>query len=148
LEKSARISLGSLSEGCVETTGAGATFCGSAINNVLDIELELLTELQLLDTLHFVNAAATTRKRAIRAVPVKVEEKHVQIMKGQYAKKGQLAYCPLLQLLINRGQQMLRRPHQPVGHCLLAHRDTLALQILLLPIQPHSPSQTPALKGT
>lgn len=56
----------------VETTGAGDTFCGSAISSVLDLGLEHLTEPQLLDTLRFANAAAaivTTRKGAIRAMP-------------------------------------------------------------------------------
>jgi len=62
--------------GAVETTGAGDTFCGSAISSVLDIGLEHLTEQQLLDTLRFANAAAaivTTRKGAIRAMPERVE---------------------------------------------------------------------------
>ncbi len=60
----------------IETTGAGDTFCGSALNYILDHDLENLTEEQLGEMLTFANAAAaivTTRKGAIRAMPEKEE---------------------------------------------------------------------------
>ena len=60
----------------IETTGAGDTFCGSALHHILKYGLERLTKEQLLETLRFANTAAaivTTRKGAIRAMPEKDE---------------------------------------------------------------------------
>lgn len=60
----------------VETTGAGDTFCGSALNYIAERGLEELTEENLLEMLTFANAAAsivTTRKGAIRSMPEKAE---------------------------------------------------------------------------
>lgn len=60
----------------IETTGAGDTFCGSALNYLLEHDFENLTEEELGEMLTFANAAAaivTTRKGAIRAMPEKEE---------------------------------------------------------------------------
>lgn len=60
----------------IETTGAGDTFCGSALNYLVDHELEELTESDLKEMLTFANAAAaiiTTRKGAIRSMPERGE---------------------------------------------------------------------------
>lgn len=60
----------------IETTGAGDTFCGSALNYLLDHDFDSLTEEQLAQMLTFANAAAaivTTRKGAIRAMPEREE---------------------------------------------------------------------------
>ena len=59
-----------------ETTGAGDTFCGSSLNYLVDHDFENLTEEQLGEMLTFANAAAalvTTKKGAIKAMPVKEE---------------------------------------------------------------------------
>ena len=56
--------------GTIETTGAGDTFCGSILHNLLDREIEHLTEEDLKKM--FANAAAylvTTKKGAIRSMP-------------------------------------------------------------------------------
>lgn len=56
----------------IETTGAGDSFCGSAISKVLDKGIDNLTESDLEDILTFANAAAaivTTKKGAIRSMP-------------------------------------------------------------------------------
>ena len=58
--------------GTIETTGAGDTFCGSILHNLLDREIEHLTEEDLKKMLIFANAAAylvTTKKGAIRSMP-------------------------------------------------------------------------------
>lgn len=60
----------------IETTGAGDTFCGSALNFILEYGLDNLTEDNLGEMLTFANAAAaliTTRKGAIRSMPEKEE---------------------------------------------------------------------------
>ena len=60
----------------IETTGAGDTFCGSALNYLVDHGLEELTESDLKEMLTFANAAAaiiTTRKGAIRSMPERGE---------------------------------------------------------------------------
>lgn len=60
----------------IETTGAGDTFCGSAVSYVLEHGIENLTEEQLGEMLTFANAAAaliTTKKGAIRSMPEKEE---------------------------------------------------------------------------
>lgn len=60
----------------IETTGAGDTFCGSALSFVLDAGLDNLDEAKLREILTFANAAAaivTTRKGAIRAMPEREE---------------------------------------------------------------------------
>lgn len=61
-----------LQENTIETTGAGDTFCASALNYVLEHGLENLTEENLVELLTFANAAAsliTTRKGALRVMP-------------------------------------------------------------------------------
>lgn len=70
--KGMRIEQGGFKVNTIETTGAGDTFCGSAINGVLDKGIDNLTEEDLVKILTFANAAAaviTTRKGAIRAMP-------------------------------------------------------------------------------
>ena len=65
-----------LQENTIETTGAGDTFCGSSLNYLVDHDFENLTEEQLGEMLTFANAAAalvTTKKGAIKAMPVKEE---------------------------------------------------------------------------
>ena len=60
----------------IETTGAGDTFCASAINYVLEHGLDHLTEENLKELLTFANAAAsliTTRKGALSVMPTKQE---------------------------------------------------------------------------
>ena len=61
-----------LQENTIETTGAGDTFCASALNYVLDHDLKDLTADNLKELLTFANAAAsliTTRKGALRVMP-------------------------------------------------------------------------------
>ena len=65
-----------LQENTIETTGAGDTFCASALNYVLEHGLENLTEENLMEMLTFANAAAsliTTRKGARRVMPTRQE---------------------------------------------------------------------------
>ena len=60
----------------VETTGAGDTFCGSALHGVLERGIDNLTEKDLTEILDFANAAAaivTTKKGAIRSMPEQEE---------------------------------------------------------------------------
>lgn len=60
----------------VETTGAGDTFCGSALHGVLERGIDNLTEKDLTEILDFSNAAAaivTTKKGAIRSMPEQEE---------------------------------------------------------------------------
>lgn len=60
----------------IETTGAGDTFGGSALNYLLEHDFNHLTEEQLGELLTFANAAAaivTTRKGALRAMPNREE---------------------------------------------------------------------------
>lgn len=70
--KGMRVEAGGFKVDTIETTGAGDTFCGSAISGVLDKGIDNLTEEDLVKILTFANAAAaviTTRKGAIRAMP-------------------------------------------------------------------------------
>ena len=65
-----------LSDKTIETTGAGDTFCGSALNFILEYGLDNLDEEKLTAMLTFANAAAslvTTRKGALRVMPEKDE---------------------------------------------------------------------------
>ena len=65
-----------LQENTIETTGAGDTFCASALNYVLEHGLEDLTAENLKELLTFANAAAsliTTRKGALRVMPSREE---------------------------------------------------------------------------
>ena len=65
-----------LQEHTIETTGAGDTFCASALNYVLEHGLEDLSEENLMELLTFANAAAsliTTRKGALRVMPERQE---------------------------------------------------------------------------
>ena len=65
-----------LQENTIETTGAGDTFCASALNYVLEHSLENLTEANLKKLLTFANAGAsliTTRKGALRVMPSRDE---------------------------------------------------------------------------
>ena len=69
----------------IETTGAGDTFCGSALNFILEYGLDNLTEDNLGEMLTFANAAAaliTTRKGAIRSMPKKEEILKIARMRG------------------------------------------------------------------
>lgn len=59
-------------ENTIETTGAGDTFTGCALNYIVEHGLEDLTEAQLKELLTFANAGAaliTTRKGALRVMP-------------------------------------------------------------------------------
>lgn len=74
--KDMRVERGGVPCKTIETTGAGDTFCGSALNYVLEHDFNDLTEEQLGEMLTFANAAAaivTTKKGAIRAMPEKEE---------------------------------------------------------------------------
>lgn len=65
-----------LQENTIETTGAGDTFCASAINYVLEHGLDDLTADNLKELLTFANAGAsliTTRKGALSVMPTKEE---------------------------------------------------------------------------
>ncbi len=65
-----------LQENTIETTGAGDTFEGCALNYVLDHGIEELTEENLRELLTFANAGAsiiTTRKGALKVMPDKEE---------------------------------------------------------------------------
>ena len=60
----------------IETTGAGDTFCGSALNYIVEHGFDNLAEDQLGELLTFANAAAaivTTKKGAIRSMPERPE---------------------------------------------------------------------------
>ncbi len=65
-----------LQEKTIETTGAGDTFCASALNFVLEHGLADLSEEDLKELLTFANAGAsliTTRKGALRVMPTRQE---------------------------------------------------------------------------
>lgn len=65
-----------LQEHTIETTGAGDTFCASALNYILEHGLADLTEENLMELLTFANAGAsliTTRKGALRVMPSRQE---------------------------------------------------------------------------
>ncbi len=60
----------------IETTGAGDTFCGSALNFILEHDINRLTENDLTELLTFANGAAsliTTRRGALKVMPEKEE---------------------------------------------------------------------------
>ena len=74
--KGMRVERPGFSVKAIETTGAGDTFCGSSLNYLVEHDFENLTEEQLGEMLTFANAAAalvTTKKGAIKAMPVKEE---------------------------------------------------------------------------
>ena len=74
--KGMRVERPGFSVKAIETTGAGDTFCGSSLNYLVDHDFENLTKEQLGEMLTFANAAAalvTTKKGAIKAMPVKEE---------------------------------------------------------------------------
>ena len=74
--KGMRVERPGFSVKAIDTTGAGDTFCGSSLNYLVDHDFENLTEEQLGEMLTFANAAAalvTTKKGAIKAMPVKEE---------------------------------------------------------------------------
>ena len=74
--KGMRVDRPGFSVKAIETTGAGDTFCGSSLNYLVEHDFENLTEEQLGEMLTFANAAAalvTTKKGAIKAMPVKEE---------------------------------------------------------------------------
>ncbi len=59
-------------ENTIETTGAGDTFTGCALNYILEHDINSLSEAELKELLTFANAGAaliTTRKGALRAMP-------------------------------------------------------------------------------
>lgn len=71
---------GFVQEKTIETTGAGDTFCASALNYVLEYGLDGLNAEVLSELLTFANAAAsiiTTRKGALRVMPEKDEIKEL-----------------------------------------------------------------------
>ena len=75
-----------LQEHTIETTGAGDTFEGCALNYVLEHGLEGLTEENLRELLTFANAGAsliTTRKGALRVMPTKEEIRELILGKGK-----------------------------------------------------------------
>lgn len=60
----------------IETTGAGDTFCGSALNYILEHDINSLAENDLKELLTFANGAAsliTTRRGALKVMPEKEE---------------------------------------------------------------------------
>lgn len=68
----------------IETTGAGDTFGGSALNYILEHDFYELTEAQLGELLVFANAAAaivTTKKGAILAMPERKEIERIMVDK-------------------------------------------------------------------
>ena len=70
--KDLRVERKGFSVKAIETTGAGDTFCGCAINGVLTHGLENLTQEALGDILTYANAGAaliTMKKGAIRSMP-------------------------------------------------------------------------------
>ena len=74
--KGMRVERPGFSVKAIETTGAGDTFCGSTLNYIAEHGFEDLTEDNLGELLTFANAAAalvTTKKGAIRAMPVREE---------------------------------------------------------------------------
>ena len=74
--KGMRVERPGFSVKAIETNGAGDTFCGSSLNYLVEHDFENLTEEQLGEMLTFANAAAalvTTKKGAIKAMPVKEE---------------------------------------------------------------------------
>lgn len=77
--KDLRVEAGAvLQENTIETTGAGDTFGGCCLHFVLKYGLEHLDEEKLMEMLTFANAAAsivTTRKGALRVMPVEEEVK-------------------------------------------------------------------------
>lgn len=65
-----------ISPNTIETTGAGDTFCACILNYVLEHGLKDYSDAQLLEMLHFANAAAsivTTKKGALRVMPTREE---------------------------------------------------------------------------
>ncbi len=75
-----------LQEHTVETTGAGDTFEGCALNFVLEHGLEALTESDLRELLTFANAGAsliTTRKGALRVMPSAEEIRALTASRGE-----------------------------------------------------------------
>ena len=70
-----------LTDGTVDTTGAGDTFCACVLDGVLKYGLDQWDEIRLLSTLQFANTAAsivTTRKGALCVMP-SIEEIHALI---------------------------------------------------------------------
>lgn len=67
-----QVEFGSFNVDTIETTGAGDTFCGSALNYILEHDIRALTENDLKEFLAFANAAAaiiTTRIGALKVMP-------------------------------------------------------------------------------
>ncbi len=65
-----------LRDNTIETTGAGDTFLGCALNYILDHGLSDLTKENLIELLNYANMAAsiiTMRKGALRVMPTKEE---------------------------------------------------------------------------
>ncbi len=73
-----------ITEKTVETTGAGDTFCGCVLHDVLEHGLMKLTEEDLQNMLAFANTAAsiiTTRKGALRVMPDREEIERLMNMR-------------------------------------------------------------------
>lgn len=67
-----QVEFGGFNVDTIETTGAGDTFCGSALNYILEHDIRALTENDLKEFLAFANAAAaiiTTRIGALKVMP-------------------------------------------------------------------------------
>lgn len=72
--KDLKAECGTFSVNTIETTGAGDTFCASALNYILEHNFDNLTLENLNELLTFANAAAaiiTTRKGALKVMPEK-----------------------------------------------------------------------------
>lgn len=70
----------------IETTGAGDTFCGNAINGVLTYGIDNLTEEKLGEILTVANAGAaliTLKKGALRSMPEKSEIEELIRQRGE-----------------------------------------------------------------
>ncbi len=77
-----------IQENTIETTGAGDTFEGCALNYILDHGLEKLSEVNLKELLVFANAGAsiiTTRKGALKVMP---EAEEIRKLIKSFTKNG------------------------------------------------------------
>ncbi|MBQ0078852.1 MAG: carbohydrate kinase [Eubacterium sp.] len=80
--KGMRVNVPGYKVNTIETTGAGDSFCGSTVSQVIDRGLDNLTQNDLREMLTLSNGAAaivTTRKGAIRSMPELEEIKELQL---------------------------------------------------------------------
>ena len=74
-----------LQKNTIETTGAGDTFEGCALNYILEHDMEELSEEELRELLIFANAGAsiiTTRKGALKVMPKEEEIRKLVAERG------------------------------------------------------------------